>query len=59
MPSGVGHLYGFDDSFNVIEEEETWKLFPASGVIVPTMPQNQLQWLVGILGICSHCIRVR
>ena len=55
MPSGIGHLCGFDDDFNFIGEEETGELFPALGVIVPTMPQNWIQWVVGILSICLHC----
>ena len=40
MPSGIGHLYGFDDDFNFIEEEKTRKLFPASEEIVLTLPWN-------------------
>ena len=42
MALSVGHLHGFDGGFNIIEEE-TGKLFPASGVSVPTMPQNWIQ----------------
>ena len=43
MPSGVGHLHGFVDDFNFIEEGNK-EMFPVSGVIVPTMPQNWIQW---------------
>ena len=40
MPSGIGPFCGFVDDFSYLEEEETVKLFPASGVVVPTIPQN-------------------
>ena len=52
MTSGVGPFYGFVDDFSFLEEEETVKLFPASGVVVPTTPWNWVLWMVSILRFC-------
>ena len=60
MPSGVSIFCGFVEDFSFLEDEEKVKLFPASGVIIPIILQNWVQWLVSMLRFCiTTGIRVR